>query len=371
MLDRSDRQGRQGSSARDCRVRVNRTVLAAILRVSLLPAAMLSTSYPASGMILDYLEPVTLDAGERMQQALPRLANDGIRVEILLGTAPQGARLVVDDSGRMLVDWQSGPDMAKETLIELLVRNADSGELLETRYLLVRREPKPVTQPVVSAALPPLLGPYEHQFLQAGIQWRFLLRPDASDSDTVEVMAGELPDGAMLVKESAGGYQILWTPADNQLGTRRIVLRANDRARPGTVGEATLLVSVEARDKAPQRPRPPSTELMPRIDPLANQVISAGRVVSMRVTASIADGTAPVLQVDRLPRNASFDINDDGSRTFYWQTGDRDQGEHLYRFIAINPDNTRLRSWREVLIVVGDPSRNRTLPIEPPPGVRE
>ena len=101
---------------------------------------------------------------------------------------------------------------------------------------------------------------------------------------------------------------------------------------------------------------------VPKIPPLANQVVSAGRIVSFRVSPSSEDGSVPVLLVDRIPRDASFDSNEDGSRTFFWQTGERDQGEHVFRFTAVNPREPNLRSYRDVLIIVGDPTRNKTEP---------
>jgi hypothetical protein len=101
---------------------------------------------------------------------------------------------------------------------------------------------------------------------------------------------------------------------------------------------------------------------LPRLGPLVNQVVSAGRVVTQRVQASLPDGSAAIVQIDRLPANASFDANPDGSRSLYWQTSDRDQGEHLFRITAINPQDTRRRAHEEILIVVGDPTRSRTTP---------
>ena len=137
---------------------------------------------------------------------------------------------------------------------------------------------------------------------------------------------------------------------------------ASDEA---TIASMELTDRVSASTPAPvqqvvQDPDLPGLKAMP------NQVISAGRVVSFRVSASMGSGEVPGLQIDRLPRNASFDINPDGSRTFYWQTSDRDQGEHVFRFSAINPEQLNLRDSQEVLVIVGDPSRNKTLPAPEP-----
>ena len=78
--------------------------------------------------------------------------------------------------------------------------------------------------------------------------------------------------------------------------------------------------------------------------------------------ASLPGEYDPVLQVDRLPRNASFEANEEGGRTFRWETGENDQGEHLFRFTAFNPRAPQERSVQEVLMVVGDPTKKVTLP---------
>jgi len=74
------------------------------------------------------------------------------------------------------------------------------------------------------------------------------------------------------------------------------------------------------------------------------------------------DQSAAILHVDRLPPNASFDDNRDGTRTFYWPTSDTDQGEHVFRFTAIHHNNVNQRISTEVLIVVGDPGASSSRP---------
>jgi hypothetical protein len=242
--------------------------------------------------------------------------------------APAGARLIVDETGQLIIDWQSGPDLADETVLELIATDIDSGEQLESRYLLVRRASRDSGQSAADAPLTESLDSPSRSV--AGQQ----VTPAAAD--------------ALPTVDTAGGA-VAELPASEP---RREVTLAADavKAPPGQI------------DSDPD---------LPVLVPLANQVISAGRVVNLRVSASIADGTTPVLQIDRLPRNASFDANEDGSRTFYWQTGDKDQGEHLFRFTAINPQDSRLQSWNEILIVVGDPSRNKTIPATASPAVNE
>lgn len=214
---------------------------------------------PATAAWLTVPESLSLHAGGQLLQPLALVHVPGIRVQIALGEAPPGVRLIVDEAGELRVDWQTGPELASETRIEILLSDVDTGELLENREMMIRR-----VEPAMVPATP----------------------------------------------------------------------------------------------VAPE----PVSDAVPQLAELANQVVSAGFVVSLRVYATLPEASEPVVRVDRLPGRASFDGNADGSRTFYWRTDTKDEGEHVFRFTAINPEDTRLRASREVMIVVGDPSKNTTRP---------
>jgi len=66
--------------------------------------------------------------------------------------------------------------------------------------------------------------------------------------------------------------------------------------------------------------------------------------------------------IDRLPLNASFDANPDGSHTFFWPTGNADQGEHRFRVTAYDPWDDENGTSADLLVVVGDPTRSKTEP---------
>lgn len=247
---------------------------------------------PLQAAVLETPAGQSLAPGQHLQLPLQIRQGEGPRIEIRLGVAPAGASLILDDDGRLLLDWMAGPDLAEETQIELLVRDVDTDEYLDSVFVAIRR---------------------------GG-----LAAPDPEPSPEPEGIDGDEPG----------------------LGSKA----ASD---PDSVADEPALE-------------------MPQFDVLANQVVSAGRAVTLRVSASLTGEVNAVLQVDRLPRRASFDANDDGSRTFRWQTQEDDQGEHLFRFTAFNPRAPLQRVRQEVLIIVGDPTLNVTLPEplpEPPPEV--
>ena len=314
----------------------------------------------AQAMILAHTDVVEISPGELLTHIVDWQRPPGLRIEVRLIEAPAGARLLVDQSGELYVKWQSGLDMSEENVFVLVARDVDTELELERSRLLVMRKAELVDRITDAEPKPPALELFDHQYLQVGIPWHFVINVDGISNEPVDIQAKGLPSGAIMSSAPDGNYDIDWTPVKGQHGRRQITIRAAIADRPSVFIEQALMMTVE--------PEPVVEEAvswnLPQLDPLANQIISAGRVVSFRVKPTIKDGTRAFMQVDRLPRNASFDENQDGSRTFYWQTSNKDQGEHLFRFTAIHPKDANLRAWREILIVVGDPSRSTTAPVD-------
>jgi len=317
-------------------------------------------------MIFAPSDPVEITPGELLTHSVDWQRSPGLRVEVKLAEAPSGARLLVDQSGELYVSWQTGPDMPEKNVFVLLARNVDTDQELERSQLLVLRIVEPVQRTEPEA---PKLGPFEHQYLQVGVPWQLELDVKSISQEPVTILAQGLPSGAMLSVAPNGNHDIDWTPAQGQHGRRRFTLRAVNTSTPSVFSEQQIMLTVAPRSLPEKNIGSDAVSLKsPLLSPLPNQIISAGRVVSFTVKPLLEDGAQAILQVDRLPRNASFDENQDGSRTFYWQTSDKDQGEHLFRFTAIHPMDSALRAWREILIVVGDPSRSSTAPVDAPQG---
>ncbi len=182
----------------------------------------------------------------------------------------------------------------------------------------------------------------------------------------MQIALGNAPRNARLTVSDAGQLLVLWQPELNQPVLTVVELLAHDIDTGELLDRETITFNLS--DDSPSLDDDgnalSSTLSQPVMTALVNQMVSPGRVVSFRVDASTANGPKPELQVDRLPRNASFDANADGSRTFHWLTSDSDQGEHLFRFSAIHPDNLQLRTRQEIVIIVGDLSRKKTIPTE-------
>lgn len=103
--------------------------------------------------------------------------------------------------------------------------------------------------------------------------------------------------------------------------------------------------------------------------PLTTHIVSPGQPVSFHVSPRDPNGKALTVTVDRMPGNAQFLENHDGSRTFVWQTGIADEGEHLFRFTAVHPDDTEFVATRDAMIIIGDPSSGGSQPVDTPPHI--
>jgi len=100
----------------------------------------------------------------------------------------------------------------------------------------------------------------------------------------------------------------------------------------------------------------------PYIEPLAVALVSAGQIAKFKVIPRMPDQSFATLHIDRLPKGASFEDNEDGTRTFFWQTTLSDQGEHIFRFTAIHSENPNKRVSAETSVIVGDPSAEGSRP---------
>ena len=265
-------------------------------------------------------------------------------------------------------------------------------------------------KPGVALNRAPVLGTIGSQSLNVGKPWRLHLRGRDPDGLPPQLTITPLPDRASISVRPDGWYVLAWTPRHDDVGQLEMRVTATDAADEllRTERVVTLLIApaptlVEEGDEAafadadPELgPEPPlesasgdetAAELVPPEDPVAlleleeeyalppepedvrptiappaAQIVSAGRTVSYRVKATLEDGRVPLMGIDRLPLNASFDANPDGSHTFFWPTGNADQGEHRFRVTAYDPWDDENGTSADLLVVVGDPTRSKTEP---------
>ena len=306
--------------------------------------------------------------------------------------SPLGAELVADGPGRWTLLWEVPSRISERTVIRLGAVDRSDRARRESRELVLVRDDgtsAPVDAPVgaAAAATDPLLIPEIPPLtLVAGRSWGLTVpvRGAADPSPILELRGA--PAGLSASPAGGGRYALRWRPGPSVTGTWTVELVAVDPADPERRARRRLelrvrpaVVEVPAATREPGLAPAPGADPGPGPDPglgpvaapelaeLTNYVVNAGQDVAFTVDTLGAD--LATVQIDRLPRGARFDANPDGSRTFYWPTSDRDQGEHRFRFRAENPADPSLADSADVLIVVGDPSRARTVPAgDPLPG---
>ncbi len=313
-------------------------------------------------------------------------------MRVMLERSPVGVELETHADGWTL-RWNVPEHVSTAARIVVLAVDVNKPTRRQSMALLLSA----VEQSGIMAlnTLPPLgLPMLALQTLNTERPFSLWFRVEGREPDegaSVDVVDG--PDDLSVTQRFGGWHELQWRPSAAQLGNHTVELLAssdNDPMRQvrtrwtftvAPAGTQTRIPGQPAANSAAQVPTAPSPELpleppaaqsapplaagqavAPRFDEMSNLIVSAGRTVQFKVRPEVPEGQPAVVQIDRLPRNASFDENSDGSRTFHWMTSDRDQGEHRFRFTALNTQDSTLRDEHEVTIIVGDPTRGKTVP---------
>jgi len=171
--------------------------------------------------------------------------------------------------------------------------------------------------------------------------------------------------GENLPDQTRIGLEVTNVDTDELLELRTIIF-----VKSGALPEQTVPAQEMLTDKALGATIDGAEEistlpLKVNIDPPASQIVSVGRGISARFRGTVSDGSEPIFSIDRIPPNARFERHVDGGFVFYWNTTNRNQGEHVFRITARHGQDDKV--FDEVLwsVVIGNPSLGRT---EPKPG---
>ena len=225
--------------------------------------------------------------------------------------------------------------------------------------------------------LAPTIAPIDTVHISVGNKWEFFLRGRSRSGEPPIMIGVTLPPGAVMTDVGDGWSLVYWQPQIKDVGRHALTVRAMDKNDPNLVFERDIEVEVldVGSNRDSQSISPAAANLgvaaaivsggsrqAPTLGPLATHIVSAGKILTIRVAAEHEQELPPIIRIDRLPPNASFDVNEDGSRTFFWPTSNGDQGQHRFRFTVIHPDDASLESIREMTVIVGDPSAQSTIP---------
>ena len=314
---------------------------------------------------------------------------DGTVPGIRMLNAPAGAQLEDNGDGSRTLRWQPPADLPSETVIIFQAFDANDAGLVSTQRMLLERNDAPVdsdpTTDVVNepvspapnsvANSPPQLPNINVQLLSVDQDYQLYVRPKDADGTVPWLSATSMPVGAVLQDAYDGSRVFRWRPTIGQEGEHRVSFLATDAQDSSLTSERVIIFNVQPLidsnadiesgpiDNDVRTPESPDTSVdkvsensnsEPYFEPISSPVVSAGQDIKFRVVPRMPDQSAAILHVDRLPPNASFADNFDGTRTFRWSPTEADQGEHIFRFTAIHHDNVNQRVSTDVLIIVGD-----------------
>ena len=344
--------------------------------------------------------------------------------QLQLLNKPVGAS-IVERNGSAVFEWTPPLDVKPQTIVILQVYDKQQRQVLITRRMELLRSavassyqsiaesqaepqkivasPAPIeTNPTKSTAsvgsnpklvrnLAPTLAQPATQYLAYGERFELYIRPTDPNGDAVAFVAKRLPVGASLNAVFDGSWMLTWQPDEAQTGEHQVTLVATEKTPEakrterlltlvvGSSSEQTQLVLASAKEiKRTTTILDPNVDSEPLIatgsnlsdhsgsvtfKPLSAQIVSAGRTIRFPVVSITGQDIMADVQIDRLPGNASFDFNKAKEhRVFHWPTTPADQGEHVFRFTAVNPNDATQRAVKEVLIVIGDPAAPGTRP---------
>lgn len=314
--------------------------LPALLRLLALIMAMVSKSVLGStAVILEPMEPVSVLPGDLLKQRLIWQRKSGARVEIRLLEKTTQARLSFDADGELWINWQTNEELPDESILIVVARDIDTGEVLEQRELKV----------------------YNANVTKANNHDRNTAKiiVDLSQPASSQTLAASLPvqgrsQESVTKPDNSAVTVKLASPASFETIVTMLEPDKRKVAVPDETVPARLVGNVSNSSRTISR------EVS--IEPIASQIVSVGRAVAFRVQASAADDTNPDVSIDRLPRNASFEPDLNGSYSFFWQTGPKDQGEHRFRLVARHVNDSKSKTVQDVVVVVGDPTAGSTKP---------
>ncbi len=240
---------------------------------------------------------------------------DGTIPTLSTSALPTGASFTDNGDGTGSFSWT--PDYTQSGSYDITF-TANDGDLTDDELVTVT-----VTEAGNQA---PILDPIGPQSVTEGNLLSFTVTASDPDGTIPNLFTSALPSGASFTDNGDGTGDFSWTPTYTQAGTYNVTFYADD----GDIAdvEAVEIVVVEAGNQAPV------------LDPIGDQSVTEGILLSFAVTASDPDGTIPTLSTSALPTGASFTDNGDGTGSFSWTPDYTQAGSYDITFTAGDGDLT-------------------------------
>lgn len=318
---------------------------------------LLETAIANSPPSIAPLDDLTVQVGEQLRvRVVPSDADGGVPGLRLLNY-PSGALFSDNGDGTRSFVWAPAEAFIGEHDFVFEAFDAADVTLISSQTLRVTVLDPTDDQP---NNFPPEIESLNDQQITLGESFDFRVVPIDPEGTVPSLTVKPLPAGASLDDNRDGTRQFRWTPAANDTGMTELLFTTQDAddTKLSTSRKITLtVVDSTGRPLAGSSTVADPDNSAPFFTGLTDQDIALGDTFEFRVRPIDLDGNVPGLAVDRLPPNASFSDNLDGSRTFKWYPFPINVGDTFVTFVTIDALDTNVRTYQTVRLGVSvDPN---------------
>jgi len=302
------------------------------------------------------LNDVSVLVGEQLRVRVVPSDADGSVPGLRLLNYPDGAMFSDNGDGTRSFVWAPPKEFAGEHEFVFEAFDAADVSLVSSRSLHVV-----VTDLIGENGnnFPPEIESLNDQQISLGESFDFRVVPIDPEGIVPSLQVNPLPDGASFDDNLDGTRQFKWVPDAGDAGLTELVFTTRDADVPTLSTSRKITLTVLDSNGQPlsgsNTVGDPSNSA-PVFAGLTDSNINLGDTFEFRVRPFDLDGDIPGLAVDRLPPDASFNDNFDGSRTFRWQPYPINVGDTFVTFVAIDAQDPTVRTFQTVrLSVAVDP----------------
>jgi hypothetical protein len=200
--------------------------------------------------------------------------------------------------------------------------------------------------PVVSQMNdPPLLAAIGDQTVNVGEVLTLPISATDPNGDALAFDAADLPTGASFLDHGDGTAEFSWAPTLAQAGNHPVTFLVRDDWSPPASDSETLTISVSSANQPPV------------LDPIGDQAVGEGELLSLALHAADPDGDPLVLAGANLPMGASFLDHGDGTAEFSWTPAAGQTGSYAVTFSATDDAAPAASDSEQITISVGGANR--------------
>jgi len=175
---------------------------------------------------------------------------------------------------------------------------------------------------------PPTVLPRGPYTVEVGSQLQFtMVAADSTDQNPLNVLFLSVvnpPANATFTDNGDNTGTFTFLPQTGQEGTDTVRFLAVDEGTPQLSTQLAVEITVLATNQAPI------------LAPIGPQVLTEGDLITLNLSATDPDGTTPFFDHTKLPGNATFVDNGDGTAVFTWTPNYVSAGLHSVTFKALD-----------------------------------